>query len=427
MISINRITCWLIIILVAFVVIATQHILYIDEGIIMLFVLLAVIEMIHTRDLKRFKPLLFYFAFVAFYLVYSLLFAHNNTTSAVILGAVLDTKLFALLISLYCIRPHFTAADRTLLKIVTIPTLLLSIATIPMDLPYINFIFGHIMFMGASCFLCALCWLFASVPPGEKLLKKDLLMILIFIAVGLTCTRSKFYGEAIVLLFLIFFYNPGMFRHFSVSRLVLLSVFGLIMLLAVWQKFSFYFLSANVESMIFEENETMARLALYMGFILLLGMYPLFGTGFASFCTFSSVSSYSQIYYELGLNYVWGLAPDDPSFATDAYFPMLAEFGIVGVIIFIFFWIWLYRCIRAMIRRRPKQLKYVIICAIAALSGIMIEATSCAVPNQPPGEGYASILILCCVYGQRLIAENARPEDDATSDENGKHIPLRIQ
>ena len=42
-----------------------------------------------------------------------------------------------------------------------------------------------------------------------------------------------------------------------------------------------------------------------------------------------------------------------PDFICDAFYPTLAQFGIIGVILFITFWVYTYRFLRMMIRKNP--------------------------------------------------------------------------
>lgn len=62
------------------------------------------------------------------------------------------------------------------------------------------------------------------------------------------------------------------------------------------------------------------------------------GTGFASFgSVFSAQGSfYSPVYYEYGLNEVWGLSPDDTFFLSDTFWPtVLGQFGVLGLLLYL--------------------------------------------------------------------------------------------
>ena len=76
--------------------------------------------------------------------------------------------------------------------------------------------------------------------------------------------------------------------------------------------------------------------------------YAPLGSGLASFASYASGEYYSHIYEDYGINHLWGISREFYSFVADAYYPMLAQFGIVGLGLYIFFWIWMVRKGRAM-------------------------------------------------------------------------------
>lgn len=61
-----------------------------------------------------------------------------------------------------------------------------------------------------------------------------------------------------------------------------------------------------------------------------------FGCGLGSFGTFASAEYYSPIYEMYGLNHIWGLSKNMPIFICDAFYPELAQFGIIGAILYFF-------------------------------------------------------------------------------------------
>lgn len=62
------------------------------------------------------------------------------------------------------------------------------------------------------------------------------------------------------------------------------------------------------------------------------------GSGLASFGTDASGLYYSKIYSQYGLNAIDGLAPQNWFSVSDSYYPSLAQFGIIGIILYLFFW-----------------------------------------------------------------------------------------
>lgn len=64
-----------------------------------------------------------------------------------------------------------------------------------------------------------------------------------------------------------------------------------------------------------------------------------FGTGLASYATYASGTYYSPLYYKYGLSGYHGMSPHFYEYIADTYFPVLAQFGIIGVFLFFAFWL----------------------------------------------------------------------------------------
>lgn len=83
------------------------------------------------------------------------------------------------------------------------------------------------------------------------------------------------------------------------------------------------------------ENNTTARFLLQLGSKNLAQMYNPLGVGFGQFASEGAKNHYSQWYYILNLDKVWGLTPDSPGFATDTWWPaILGETGYLGFVLY---------------------------------------------------------------------------------------------
>lgn len=85
-----------------------------------------------------------------------------------------------------------------------------------------------------------------------------------------------------------------------------------------------------------------ARNALYM-VALTIGQteFP-FGVGFGRYGSFVAREHYSPVYYEYGMDKIWGLEPSMPVFATDTYWPIIiGETGFIGLVILVFLFAYL--------------------------------------------------------------------------------------
>ncbi|MBD7970812.1 hypothetical protein H9647_22365 [Paenibacillus sp. Sa2BVA9] len=77
-----------------------------------------------------------------------------------------------------------------------------------------------------------------------------------------------------------------------------------------------------------------ARKAMYhFAFVIANTNFP-FGVGFGRYGGFIAREEYSPVYYEYGMNNIYGLSPENPIWATDTYWPyILGELGYCGTII----------------------------------------------------------------------------------------------
>jgi hypothetical protein len=84
-----------------------------------------------------------------------------------------------------------------------------------------------------------------------------------------------------------------------------------------------------------------ARAVLYYTAIQIMKDFFPLGSGFGSFATDSAAKFYSPLNYRYQLNYVWGLNIDDiaagDDFYSDTFYPILAQFGVVGSCLFLWF------------------------------------------------------------------------------------------
>jgi hypothetical protein len=116
---------------------------------------------------------------------------------------------------------------------------------------------------------------------------------------------------------------------------------GLVTLVA-WNKISFYFFQVIINADE-AERDMMARFALYYVMPDILRDYFPFGSGFASFATYSSGEYYSDLYGRYGLDNIYGLSKSYHGYISDTFYPSLSQFGIAGILFFIFFWGYIIR------------------------------------------------------------------------------------
>ena len=117
----------------------------------------------------------------------------------------------------------------------------------------------------------------------------------------------------------------------SVSTLLKVAALGGVVSFFTWAKFNAYYVQGFQA-----DDQEIARPATYeTGVKIMFQDYIPFGSGLGSFGTAAAAKEYSPLYFKYQLNNIWGLDPSNPMFLADAFYPTLAEFGIVGLFFFL--------------------------------------------------------------------------------------------
>ena len=272
-----------------------------------------------------------------FYTCYSF-YIHSNTPIAILTDLIIQMKPYLTFFAAYHMAAHFSNKQKRILQQFCIITwfFLIPIGIYSLfDFLIFKKIMEHPTNYAASVTCLSLIYLFCSDYS-----KKDKLIFIIMLSLGLFSTRSKFYGFFVFASGIVLYLN-------SIEKIRLNLKTGsafLIILLAVCfvakNKIDLYF----VQSLTGEEKDLLARFVLYSTSIQILFQdFVPFGSGLASFATHASGLYYSDIYSFYNIDNVWGLSRKEFYFIADTYYPSLAQFGIVGVCLFILFWIFLIR------------------------------------------------------------------------------------
>lgn len=363
----------------------------IDELMLLLFLLVIVLDLVVNRDFSRYKPLIVLEGVFFFYFIFSVLFRDFNTVGAMANDFILEQKAFVPFIIAYSMAPKFSSGMKYVLKITSVATALILCVIFFSGLT--KLVLGHVYHYGTISVSVSLLYLYCSIDGSGKVSRRDLAVAVALLSVGLLGTRSKFFGEYVAILFMLFIYRPGLVRNMNFKHAAVMILAAACIIVVAWEKINFYFISGAADAFSFsaDELESIARPVLYATMFLVLADFPIFGSGLASFACHSSSSyvNYSGLYIEYGIDKVYGLSPKMSDFVSDTYYPVLAQFGLVGIALFLFFWMWIWKKLRIVLHL-GRVLEFSI--GVSAICYVMIESTSSATILQIGG--YVPMMLL---------------------------------
>lgn len=299
---------------------------YTDE--LMAFVLFIYASLVAWKEhrYQDFKPVLLLISLFAFYVLYSFLI-RSNTLTAILSDAVCEMKPFLAFYAVILLSPKLSGHDYRMLTILGVIASCFLLIIGLVDSHFVFFVHYSRYATGVVCtfFLLLLCCNYDL---------KNVLLLLLVLSLGFFSTRSKFYGFwTVAVLLIAYFKFTGSLRmkwsFFFFVFFVLIS--------SAWvarEKIVLYYVDGMLSS-----REMWSRPAMMLTSLQILVDYFPFGSGLATLGSFASAEHYSHIYVDYGLDSLWGLTRQNPMYVCDSYLPVLAQFGIVGVVLYVWFWI----------------------------------------------------------------------------------------
>ena len=273
-----------------------------------------------------------------FYLCYSF-FIGSNTKKAILVDFIIQLKPYLAFFCVYQLKPFFSKNQKTILHQLSI---ILWFILFPLGIlevsnnKILDLTMAHPSNFASAITALSMIFLFTSENT-----KKDRILFICMLALGIASGRSKFYGLFIVATFVAFYFSNLKNLKLNLKTVLILLSMVAIMVYVTQEKIALYFLQGIGSGE--TNNDLIARFVLYETSGQILVDYFPFGSGFGSFATHASRIYYSPIYEQYGIDGVWGLSRYYSSFIADTYYPSLAQFGFVGVFLFLFFWFYLVR------------------------------------------------------------------------------------
>lgn len=345
-----------------------------------------------VKDKKRMMEINIYIGLMIFYLVYSMTI-RVTTTRGIMLDILQQLRPYAVFYLTWMMAPQFTPKQQKHIKWVMLLSFfgyLFAFKFKPeLVTPYggaESAVFGQL----ALC--CAMIYYLFS-----KQTKRNRNIAIIIMLLGLISGKSKYFGECVCFIALVMFVKSKI-NFTSVSTLLKVVALGVVVLFFTWTKFNAYYVEGFQE-----EAQAMARPATYeTGMTIMFKDYIPFGSGLGSFGTAAAAKEYSPLYYKYNLNEIWGLDPTNPMFLADAFYPTLAEYGIVGL--FFFLWFWKRRLWEA--NKIPNLIYYRM--ALMCILALALESTADSSYLSGKGMGYFMILALCLNSARKVNVPKIR-------------------
>ena len=292
---------------------------WIDEAMTLVLLLFTATKFGRIRKKKLKSEIWAYISIMIFYLLYSLFMA-VNVSASVYLDFQQQVRPYVVFYCTWLLSPRFSKRQLNLI-------LWMMFLTILIYLPFSRGR-GEDVGIGQLALNCALMY-YLFKPETTK----NLIIVAAIASVGLLSFKMKFMGEYVALMAILFFLKKRM-KAISFKSVIYVALLGLVIIFFTWERFEAYFVSGWER----EGYERMARPETYKtAFKIIFDYFP-FGSGLGTFATNAAAEYYSPLYYRYGLNEVWGLSKITHSFIADAYYPTLAEYGLVGVFLFGVFW-----------------------------------------------------------------------------------------
>lgn len=332
-----------------------------------------------VKDKQRTTEISIYILLMVFYLAYSLLI-EVTTPRGVLLDILQQVRPYAVFYLTWMMAPEFTNKQKRRIKLVMLVSffgyLIIFLIKPSLVTPYGGESSAQ---LGQIALCCAMVYYLFS-----KQTKRNRNIAILIMLLGLISGKSKYFGECVVFISLVIFVKSKI-NFTSVSTLLKVAALGCVVIFFTWMKLNAYYVEGFQE-----DAEAMARPATYeTGMKIMFKDYIPFGSGLGSFGTAAAAKEYSPLYYKYQLYNVWGLNPENPMFLADAFYPTLAEYGIVGLFFFLWFWkrrLWEANKIHNLIYYRM---------ALMCILALALESTADSSYLSGKGMGYFMILALC--------------------------------
>lgn len=338
-------------------------------------------------NIQPWKEFLVCYSIIAFYTIYSLIFG-ENVSGGVWLDLLQEIRPYSIIFCTWILNPRFTKKQKKWILGTMVLTLFSWIAYHPESIESAH---AEFPVLGQLAICTGMSWYLFTEDT-----KRNRYIALAMVLTGMFAPKFKFMGEVVCFIAFIFFVKKKL--NFRSTKTILFACILVIVVLSVtWARFDTYYVSGL-------DNEALARPMTYKTSLLILCDYIPFGSGMGTFACNGAWKYFSPLYYKYNLTDIWGLSPEMGYFICDAYYPTLAQFGVVGV--FFFCWFWKRRLIafNQIVDMRYYRVAMITFCCLA------IEQTADSSWLSGKGMGYCMLIALCLNANRNMIEQRRREE-----------------
>ena len=342
--------------------------------------LMTAVLIVYTFMMKRHpdtnpEPWKEYFSFLwilVFYVIYSLI-RQVNVAGAVWVEVVQQIRPFSIIYCTWILNPQFTEKQKRWMLTAMIVTLASWIYYHPASIENAN---AEFPVLGQLAICTGMTYYLFTEET-----RKNKWIALALVLVGLLAPKFKFMGEVVCFIAMLF-YVKGKLDFKSPKTIVIVTLIMIVVIMVTWTKFDQYYVSGW-------SNEALARPMTYKTSLQILWDYFPLGPGMGTFASWGAAEYYSPLYYQYHLNNIWGLQPNFNVFIADAFYPMLSQYGVVGIILFCIFWKRRLTALNAIEDARYYRI------AVITFFCLVIEQTADTSWLSGKGMGYCMLIGLC--------------------------------
>lgn len=338
----------------------------------------------NSRPWKEFMVCL---SIIVFYTIYSLCFG-KNVSGGVWLDLMQEIRPYSIIFCTWILNPRFTKRQKKWMLGTMVLTLFSWIVYHPQTLD--TQVEAEFPVLGQLAICTGMSWYLFT-----KETKRNRNIALLLVLTGMMAPKFKFMGEVVCFIGFVYFVKNRL--NFKSPKTIIYAVLLVtVILMVTWTRFDAYYVSGL-------SNDQLARPMTYKTSLRILWDYLPLGSGMGTFACNGAWKFYSLLYYKYNLNGIWGL-DEGGGFICDAYYPTLAQFGIVGVFFFCWFWKRRLAAFDIIADMRYYRIAMITFCCLA------IEQTADSSWLSGKGMGYCMLIALCLNANRNQMMEMKRQQ-----------------